>query len=171
MALHPSIVLSVLKGRQKNIPMKGSILFVLFFCLTASFAFAQTEEEVVKEDVKTEMEQLKKDMEALRLELRSTMENLKTGLQDLDIDLSGLDQLGEIEWEKHVDDEEALAYLNSEKFREEMKKVQEEVDKAMEEVRVEMANIEKANWDEINKAIEEAMKEVERELSNMGKEE
>lgn len=143
---------------------------MLLLCISPFFALAQTGEEV-KEEARMEMEQLKKNMDALRLELRSTMEELKTNLQDLDIDLSGLDQLGEIDWEKHVDDEEALAYLNSEEFREEMKKVQEEANKAMEEVRKEMASIEKVNWEEINQAIEEAMKEVERELPNMGKEE
>ncbi|MCB0597361.1 MAG: hypothetical protein H6557_32025 [Lewinellaceae bacterium] len=48
-------------------------------------------------------------------------------------------------------------------------KVREEVNVAMQEVREEMAQIEKINWEEINKAIEEAMKEVERELSNLRK--
>ncbi|MCB0548940.1 MAG: hypothetical protein KDD19_15275 [Phaeodactylibacter sp.] len=150
--------------------MKKVIILAVSFCLIASVSFSQVEEEG-KEDVRVDMEQLKKEMEELRLELKATLEDVKIEMEDLDIDLSGLDQLRDIEWGEHLDDEEARAYLNSEAFKEEMKKVREEVNKSMAEVREEIASIEKVNWDEVTQAIEEAMKEVERELSNIGKEE
>ena len=147
--------------------MKRAIFFILLFCFMASFSFAQSEEEI-KEEVKIDMEKLHKEMETMRQDLQKNLEEIKVNLQDMDIDLSALDQLKDIDWEKQLNDEEAIAYLNSDEFRQEMERAREEVNKAMEEVREEMANI---DMTEVNKAIEEAMQEVERELSNRGKEE
>ncbi len=145
--------------------MRKTALFVLLFCFTAFFSFAQNETG------KETREEAKKEMEALRLELKAVMENVQAELQNLDIGLSALDQLQDFDWETHLDNEEAIAYLNSEEFKEEMKGVQEEVNAAMQEAREEMAKVEAINWEEINQAIEKAMEEVERELSGLREEE
>ena len=96
------------------------------------------------------------------------MSGLKA-LENMNIDLSGLDALQDIDWDEHTDNQEAIDYLNSEEIKQEMKRVQEDVQKAMKEVRIEMQEIEKINWEEINRTIEEAMKEVEIELSKIKK--
>ena len=55
-----------------------------------------------------------------------------------EIDLSGLDQLKDIDWSLDLDDEEGIEYLNSDEFKQEMSNVREEIDRAMKEVRVEI---------------------------------
>ena len=137
---------------------KVTVLFLLF-CFLGSFAFAQSAEQE-KEELRNAMEQLRNDMEQLRQDLKVDLENLK-------IDLSGLDQLNNINLEDYPGYEEGMAYLDSEEFKQEMEKVKSEIDKAMEDVHLEMEELEKVNWEEINKVIEDAMKEMEEELSKI----
>lgn len=148
---------------QKPVSMKNLLLLLVLFCFMTPFAFAQTDEEV-KEEVKKEMQQLNQ-------ELKTTFENLNIELKDLNIDLSGLDQLKDIEWDNQLNNDEGIAYLNSEEFQKNMQNMQENINKAMENVQIEMTALENIDWEAINQSIENAMKQVEKELSNKRKEE
>ncbi|MCB0707048.1 MAG: hypothetical protein KDC34_17150 [Saprospiraceae bacterium] len=142
--------------------MKKLILFSLVACLFSTVSIAQTEAE--KQQI---LEDVNKEMQQLQLDLADMMKELQTELSNMEIDLSGLDELSEIDWEEYVNDEEALAYFDSDAFRQEMDEVQKEVARAMEEVKEELKRVENIDIEEVNREIEEAMKEVERELSQL----
>lgn len=139
--------------------MKRLMLLLALFCFMTPFAFAQTDEEV-KDEAKEELQ-----------ELKSTFENLNIELKDFNIDLSGLDQLNKIDWNTHLDNEEGLAYLNSAEFQKEMQNMQDNINKAMENVQIELTELEKIDWEAMNKSIEDAMKQLEKGLSNIRREE
>lgn len=143
--------------------MKRFLLLPVLFCFMIPLTFAQTQEET-NEEVREEMRQLNQ-------ELKSTFENLNLELKDLQIDLSGLDQLKNIDWTSHLNNDESIAYLNSEEFQKNMQNMQENINKAMENVQIEMKALEEIDWEVINESIENAMKQVEKELSNRKREE
>ena len=143
--------------------MKKVFVLLLLFCFVTPFTFAQTQEET-EEEVREEMRQLNE-------ELKATFENLNLELKDLKIDLSALDQLKDMDWNIHLDNDESIVYLNSEEFQKNMQNMQENINKAMENVQIEMKALEEIDWEGINESIEDAMKQVEKELSKRKKEE
>lgn len=147
----------------KPVSMKRLLLLFVLFCFMTPYSFAQTQEEV--------NEEVREEMKKMTDELKSTFENLNLELQDIQIDLSGLDQLKNIDWDNQLNDEESIAYLNSEEFQKNMQNMQENISKAMENVQREMTALEEIDWDVINKSVEDAMKQVEKELSNRKREE
>ena len=128
-------------------------------CLVSTFAFSQTEEELREEAMK----ELQTDMEELRADLNEMMADLREELGDLniEIDLSGLDELENIDWSEYPNGEEAAAYFQSEEWKQEMDDMQREIDEAMKEVERELAEI---DWEEIQREIDEALEEAQREI-------
>lgn len=107
------------------------------------------------------------DFKKLELELEQMMKEVHAELKNLDIDLSGLEKLHEIEWKKHLEDSEALAYLESEEFKQEMARVQQEVDAAMAEVKIEMEQLKSIEWNRIQEEVQRAMEEAHRAMEEV----
>ena len=111
-----------------------------------------------------EREKVQIDVEKIELELEQAMKELAEELEDIDIDLSGLEALNDIDWKAHVEDSEALAYLESEEFKQEMARVQEEVNVAMAEMKVELQALKEIEWEKIEAEVKQAMEEAERAI-------